>query len=275
MSLPTFIVHSTADDVAAVFASEIAGKNALITGTTVNGLGYEAARVIAKYANLVIITGYNSERLKLAEEAIKKDVPFANIRRLTLDLSSLDAVRKAAAEVNVYSEPIHVLINNAAAAIGPTFKLTVDKLEYQFAIDHVGPFLLTNLIVPKLLAARTPTYTPRAVFVSSIGHGMGNGVDFTDIKNPDPAKYTMWGAYCQAKSANVLSAIEFSRRLKGKIIANSLHPGNIHTNLTRKEETIPSLQQLGMLDADGNPDPTSFKWKTLPERAATIITAAF
>jgi hypothetical protein len=98
----------------------------LITGTSLNGLGFENARVIAKYANLVIFTGYSPERycvpsllslpawlnfmcrLRLSKEAIRKDVPSANIRRLSLDLSSLAAVRTAAAEVNTYPEPIHV-----------------------------------------------------------------------------------------------------------------------------------------------------------------------
>jgi len=115
-----------------------------------------------------------------------------------------------------------VLINNAAAPTLRTLKLTVDKLETQFATSHVGHFLFTNLIIPKLLAARTTTYTPRIVFVSSIAHVMGNGVDFNDIEHPNPATHDPYTAYFQAKSANVLTAIEFSKILKGKIIANSL-----------------------------------------------------
>jgi len=272
--LPTFTFDTTADEVATVFSNEITGKNVLITGTSINGIGFEAAKAIAKYANLVIITGYSPERLKLSEEALKKEVPSANIRRLTLDLSSIDAVRKAAAEVNAYPEPIHVLINNAAAPIVPTFKLTVDNLENQFATNHVGHFLITNLLVPKLLAARTATYTPRVVFVSSTSHASGNGVNFAEIENPDPKTYTAFGTYNHTKSANILTAIEFSRRLKGKIIANSLHPGVIYTNIPRKEEIIPTMQEFGMLDADGKPN-QALHWKTLPQGAATTVTAAF
>ncbi|KAJ7142311.1 hypothetical protein C8R44DRAFT_865663 [Mycena epipterygia] len=106
--------------------------------------------VIAKHANLVIITGYNLERLKLSEDAIKKDVPSSNIQKLVLDLSSLAAVRKAAAEVNAYPESIH--------------------LKSQVVTDHIGPFLLTKLIAPKILAAGTASYVPRVVFVASIGN---------------------------------------------------------------------------------------------------------
>jgi len=213
-------------------------------------------------------------RLKLSEEAIKKDVPSANIRPLTLDLSSINAVRKAAAEVNAYHEPIHVLINNAATGGGP-FKLSVDKLENQFATDHVGPFLFTNLLVPKLLAARTATYIPRVVFVSSMAHAYGTGIDFAEIESPDPAKYKTFNAYYQAKSANILTAIEFSRRLKGKITSNSLHPGVIYTNIPQKEELLPAFQELGILKADGKPNEEKMKWKSIPQGAATTLTAAF
>ncbi|KAJ6517263.1 hypothetical protein C8R47DRAFT_1312807 [Mycena vitilis] len=146
-------ITTTAEEVAKAFADEIRGKN-------VNGLGFENALVLAKYANLIVITGHNVERLKLVEETIKKELPTSNIRPLILDLSSFAAVRKAAAEVLAYAEPLHVLIHNAAAVVMP-FTLTLDGLELQMATDHIGPFLFTKLIAPKLLAARTMEYTPR------------------------------------------------------------------------------------------------------------------
>ncbi|KAJ7084511.1 hypothetical protein B0H15DRAFT_1023691 [Mycena belliarum] len=225
MSLPTFSSTTTAEDVADVFSAEIKGKNVLITGTSLNGIGFEAARVIAKHANLVVITGYNDERLKLSEEAIMREMPSANIRRLTLDLSSFAAVRKAAAEVNAYPEPLHVLINNAASADGP-FKLTVDKLETQMATGHLGPFLLTKLLAPKLLAAGTESYVPRVVFVSSGAHTAGTGPNFATIARPDAANYKFFETYTQVKSANILTARELSKRSNGRINAYSLHPGS-------------------------------------------------
>ncbi|KAK7013304.1 short-chain dehydrogenase/reductase family protein [Favolaschia claudopus] len=108
MSAPQLGFASTAEEVADAFADRIKGRNVLITGTSINGIGFETAKAIAKYAHLVIITGYNEGRLKLTEEALKKELPGANIRRLILDLSSLAAVRKAAAEVNEYPEPLDV-----------------------------------------------------------------------------------------------------------------------------------------------------------------------
>ncbi|KAJ7933090.1 hypothetical protein B0H13DRAFT_2307047 [Mycena leptocephala] len=271
---PAFTYTTTADEVATAFSDEIKGKNVLITGTSINGIGFETARVIAKHAKLVVITGYNEERLKLSEDAIKKDVPHANIHRLVLDLTSFASIRKAAEAVNKNPEPLHVLINNAAASF-VDFKVTPDGLETQLATDHVGPFLFTKQLAPKLLAAATPAFTPRVVFVSSEAHAMGTGVDFDALTNPDPAKYVSTNAYFQAKSANILTAIELSKRSKGKINAYSLHPGGIFTNVHQKEDSIRVLQGMGVLLPDGKPNPELGQWKTIPQGAATTVAAAF
>ncbi|KAF8215241.1 hypothetical protein K438DRAFT_1749305 [Mycena galopus ATCC 62051] len=273
MTLPTFNFSTTAEDVAAVFADQIRGKNVLITGTSINGIGFEAARVIAKYANLVIIAGYNSERLKLSEEAIKKEFPAANIRPLILDLGSLAAVRKAAAEVNAYPEPLHVLVHNAAAG-GGDLKLTIDGYERQMATAHISPFLLTKLLLPKLLAARSAHYTPRVVHVSSIGHSFCVP-DLATVARPDPAKYTSADAYSQSKAANILFALELTKRAEGNINAYSLHPGAIYTNLAQKEGTKEDLIAMGALGPDGLPSEEKVSWKTLAQGAATTVAAAF
>jgi NAD(P)-dependent dehydrogenase (short-subunit alcohol dehydrogenase family) len=127
----------------------------------------------------------------------------------------------------VYRFP-QVLIHNAAATIGP-FKLTADGLESQMGTDHVGPFL-TKLLTPKLLASATASYTPRVVFVSSGAHSFGPGIAFDAIEHPNPETYSSFGAYFEAKSANILTALELSRRSKGAINAYSLHPGGEPTS---------------------------------------------
>ncbi|KAJ7141116.1 NAD-P-binding protein [Mycena epipterygia] len=275
MSLPTFTSTTTAEDVATAFAKQIRGKNVLITGTSLNGIGFETARVISKYANLVVITGYNLERLKLSEEAIKKDVPSANIRPLVLDFTSLAAVRKAAAEVNAYPEPLHVLIHNAAWGGGP-FALTVDGLETQLAVNHIAPFLLTKLVLPKLLAAGTASCTPRVVYVASLAHReFGAGVDFEKLEHPVAENYSPLATYAQSKSANILTAIELSKRSQGKINANSLHPGDSFTNIIQKDGNKAALLAAGILTADGLPNKEIREWKTIPQGAATTVAAAF
>ncbi|KAJ6515152.1 hypothetical protein C8R47DRAFT_1206493 [Mycena vitilis] len=273
-TFPAFSFATTADEVATAFSQEIKGKNVLITGTSINGIGFETARVVAKYANLVIITGYNAERLKLSEEAIKKDVPTANVRRLTLDLASLAAVRTAAAEVNAYAEPLHVLINNAAAIARPSFEQTADGLELQMATGHFGPFLFTKILAPKLLASATEQYKPRVVYVSSIAQSMGKGVNFETLKTPTSENYNQVDAYCQVKAANVLSAVELSRRSGGRINAYSLHPGHIFTNINQTDEAIAKMKEMGMLTPEGRPN-EGHNWKTIPQGAATTVAAAF
>ncbi|KAF8194323.1 hypothetical protein K438DRAFT_1968938 [Mycena galopus ATCC 62051] len=273
MSRPTFSFTTTAEEVATAFADIIRRKNVLITGTSLNRIGFETARVLAMYANLVIITGHNPNRLKLAEETIMKEVPSAKIRPLVLDLSSLSSVREAASEVNAIPDPLHVLIHDAAAAVGP-FKLTVDNLESQVATDHISPFLLTKLLAPKLLSARTEFYTPRVVFVSSVGHGLGTGVNFETLGRPDPTRYEPMETYFQAKAANVISAIELSKRSKGQINAYSLHPGAIYTNIFQKGDAVAELQKIGYLDSDGQPS-SSKAYKTMAQGAATTMVAAF
>ncbi|KAJ7661823.1 NAD-P-binding protein [Mycena olivaceomarginata] len=270
---PTFSFATTAEEVATAFSNEIKGKNGglsvshshsrydfnpvpvLFTGSSIGGLGFEIARVIAKYAKLVVITGYDEERLKHSEDAIKKDVPNTNIHRLTLNLASFASVRKAAEAV---PEPLHWTV-----------------LETQLATNHVGPFLLTKLLAPKLLVAATPTYTPRVVFVSSVGHSYGAGVDFEALTSPKPEKYVKPNAYFQAKSANILTAIELSKRSNGKINAYSLNPGFIFTNGLKNANGVPHFQEMGRLLPDGKPNPTAIQWKTIPQGAATTVAAAF
>ncbi|KAJ7611444.1 hypothetical protein DFH06DRAFT_1345633 [Mycena polygramma] len=269
---PTFDFSTSAEKVAAEFVHEARGKNVLVTGTSLDGIGFETARVLAKHANLVIITGHNSHRLKLAEDAILKHVPNANIRVVILDLSSLAAVRIAAAEINAYSEHLHILIHNAAAPIAP-LKLTADNLDNQMATDHIGPFLLTKLLAPKILATRTADFTPRVIFVSSLGHSYTTGVNFNTLSRPDPALYEGMDAYRQAKAANVLTAIELTRRAKGRINAYSLDPGEIYTKIMRTETAIAALHKMGVLTVDGQPS-DAWKWKTLAQGAATTLVAA-
>ncbi|KAJ7480755.1 hypothetical protein FB451DRAFT_973429, partial [Mycena latifolia] len=120
-----------------------------------------------------------------------------------------------------------VMVNNAAAAIAK-FKVTVDNFENQMATGHIGPFpfLFTNLVAPKLIASTTAAYTPRVVFISSVSHALDNGVSFDTLAQPIPTKYkSIFHPYNETNSANILTAIEVSKRSRGKINACSLHPG--------------------------------------------------
>ncbi|KAF7302645.1 Short-chain dehydrogenase/reductase family protein [Mycena chlorophos] len=272
MSFPTFTAKTTATEVAETFAEQIKGKTVLVTGTSINGLGFATARAFAKYAGLVVITGRSSSKLKESEEALQAEFPQANVRPLVLDLASRASVRKAAAEVNAYAEPLHILINNAIAPIGP-FVLNEDNLESQFSLDHVSPFLFTKLLAPKLLASTTPNFVPRVIFVSSAGHLRVPGLDWDVLAHPDPAKHDAAVAYCQAKVANVLAAKELTKRSNGKIQSFSLHPGTIATG--ENPVTVESLIAIGIYTADGKPNlEAPVGWKSRDEGAATTVAAA-
>ncbi|KAJ7111783.1 hypothetical protein C8R44DRAFT_742153 [Mycena epipterygia] len=172
-------------------------------------------------------------------------------------------IHKAAAEINAYPEPLHVLIHNAAAAMG-NFKFTVDNLEMQMATDHISPFLLTKLFVPKLLAAGTTSYTPHVVFISSGAGAVGAGINFNTIGNPTQRKCEHPHRYRAVQA------------IKGRVMRTvTLHPGIIFTNMCRKEEPMTFMKQFGILGPNGLPNTKQHEWKTIPQGAATTLAAAF
>ncbi|KAF7299924.1 Short-chain dehydrogenase/reductase family protein [Mycena chlorophos] len=297
-SLPTFGFSTTAEEVVDALASDVSGKNVLVTGTSINGIGFETARAIAKHTKLVIITGHNAERLQLSAEAISKELPQANVRTLVLDLSSLAAVRKAAAEVNEYLDVLHVLIHNAADTSG-VYNITPDGLESQMAVGHFSPFLFTKLLLPKLLASASASWVPRVVAVSSEAINMGPGIEISlpSLAKPAPDSQQVksyWLRYHEVKSANVLFAKGLAARSGGKIRAYSLHPGGeslffiicagfiihnarsaIYTNAHLKEANAEMLKSIGALTEDGKPNHEIANWKSIPQGASTTVVAAF
>jgi NAD(P)-dependent dehydrogenase (short-subunit alcohol dehydrogenase family) len=144
------------------------------------------------------------ERNEESASIILAESPTASLRHLVLDLSSLAAVRVAAAEVNAYAESVDVLINNAGVMACP-YGTTVDGFETQFGTNHLGTFLFTNLIRPRLAPGA------RIVNVSSRGHKLGP-VRFDDIDFQKGATYDKWEAYGQAKTANMLFSVGLAKR---------------------------------------------------------------
>ena len=268
-----FTQETTSEEVGKLFSSEIQGKVVLITGCTYGGIGAEAARIMAQNgAKLVIVAGRVQEKLDVTIAKIKSDAPEANLRSLMLDLSSLDAVRKAAAEVNKYSENIDVLINNAAVIANP-FSKTVDGIESQFATNHLGHFLFTNLILDKILASPHP----RVVVVSSSAMWCAP-VIFDDYNFSDGAKYDPWHAYGQSKSADGLFAKQSAKIHQSKgLVALFLHPGAIGTNLQR-HQSFEELAANPPRDYWNKPMVEELQkifFKSLSQGASTTLVAAF
>ncbi|KAJ2957613.1 hypothetical protein NQZ79_g6698 [Umbelopsis isabellina] len=271
-----FGFHTTAEEASAALSGHIEGKVVLITGCTWGGLGAESARVIAKHgAKRIILASRSQNSLDETINHIKEETTSADLVSLVVDLADLKSVRQAAAEVNAYDEPIDVLINNAAVMASPYFK-TADGFEGQIGTNHLGPFLFTNLVLPRMLI----TKEPRIVNVSSSGHHFAP-IQFADVQFSNGETYNKWLAYGQSKTANILFAKELSNRFSNKgLVSYSLHPGSVGTNLQRYVDREKDMGKP-MLDYEGNNVLTEH-WikkfairKTLGEGASTTIVAAF
>jgi NAD(P)-dependent dehydrogenase (short-subunit alcohol dehydrogenase family) len=220
----TFGATSTADEV--IHGVDLSGRIALVTGGG-GGLGAETARALASAGALVVIAVRNLDQRERAAQELTRSVPAATVETLQLDLASLASVRAAAQEFLHRHGRLHLLINNAGVMATP-FGRTVDGFELQFGTNHLGHFLLTNLLVPALVAG-APS---RVVTVTSTGHHAG-APDFAD-PNYEKRDYEPWNAYGQSKSANILFTIELERRLARRgVHAYAVHPGVILTDLFR------------------------------------------
>ncbi|GMP70288.1 hypothetical protein CsSME_00029203 [Camellia sinensis var. sinensis] len=211
------------------------GLTAIVTGAS-SGIGTETARVLAMRGVHVVMGVRNMSSGKEVKEAILKEIPTAKVDAIELDLSSLASVRKFVSEYNSLGLPLNLLINNAGIMATP-FMLSIDKIELQFATNHIGHFLLTNLLLETMKeTVHTTSKEGRIVNVSSRRHQFSypEGIRFDKIN--DQSGYNQLSAYGQSKLANVLHANELARHLKDdrvEITANSLHPGAIATNLFR------------------------------------------
>ncbi|EEF49083.1 short-chain dehydrogenase TIC 32, chloroplastic isoform X2 [Ricinus communis] len=216
------------------------GLTAIVTGAS-SGIGTETTRVLASCGVHVVMAVRNLVSGRNVKETIIKEIPTAKVDAMELDLSSMASVRKFASDFNSSGLPLNILINNAGVMATP-FMLSKDNIELQFATNHLGHFLLTNLLLDTMKkTAHQSNREGRIVNVSSEAHRYSyhEGIRFDKIN--DRSGYSSFRAYGQSKLANVLHANELTRRLKEdgvNITANSLHPGAIVTNLFRHMNII-------------------------------------
>jgi NAD(P)-dependent dehydrogenase (short-subunit alcohol dehydrogenase family) len=207
-------------------AETLAGKTILVTGGT-SGIGYIAARSLAGMGATVAIVGHHTARAQDAAARIQRETRAANVQALVTDLSSLEQVRALAEQVQQRYPRLDVLLNNAGGVfIGR--QTTVDGYERTFTINHLAPFLLTNLLLDRL-KADAPA---RIITVSSMAH-QGQRIHLDDL-NQERRGYSAWRAYGESKLANILFTYALARRLAGSgVTANTLHPGFVATNFAR------------------------------------------
>ncbi|XP_055094969.1 retinol dehydrogenase 13 isoform X3 [Symphalangus syndactylus] len=166
-------------------------------------------------------------KCEAAAKYIRGETLNHHVNARHLDLASLKSIREFAAKIIEEEERVDILINNAGVMRCPHWT-TEDGFEMQFGVNHLGHFLLTNLLLDKLKAS-APS---RIINLSSLAHVAGH-IDFDDL-NWQTRKYNTKAAYCQSKLAIVLFTKELSRRLQGSgVTVNALHPGVARTELGR------------------------------------------
>lgn len=198
------------------------GRVAVVTGAN-TGLGFETARMLAEHGATVVLAVRDVDKGRQAAARIVGDV-----RVQALDLTSLEAVRSAAAELRADFSRIDLLINNAGVMYTPK-RTTADGFELQFGTNHLGHFAFTGLLLDRLL----PIPGSRVVTVSSTGHRIQAAIHFNDLQWE--RSYSRAAAYGQAKLANLMFTYELQRRLAshGTTVAVTAHPGISNTELTR------------------------------------------
>lgn len=205
--------------------TKMTGKTVIVTGAN-SGIGYETAREMARRGAHVIMACRDMEDCEKAKTQIRYKIPNKMVECRELDLASVESVRKFADSILQSEKHIEVLINNAGIMRCPK-QLTKDGFEMQLGVNHLGHFLLTNLLLDRLKAS-APS---RIVNVTSVSHKDGV-INFEDLNSAQ--KYDPKAAYNQSKLANMLFNLELSKRLQGTgVTANAVYPGISVTNLER------------------------------------------
>lgn len=209
------------------------GKVCMVTGAT-SGIGLVTAQTLAQQGATVVVVGRNPERGAATVARIAQETGNSAVELLIADLSSQAQVRQLASEFQSRFERLDVLVNNAGAFFTKR-SLSPDGIEMTFALNHLGYFLLTHLLLESLKASAPA----RIVNVASGAH-QGGDINFADLQGQH--QYGGWGAYCQSKLANILFTYALASRLEGtSVTANTLHPGFVATRFGHNNSWVVAL----------------------------------
>ena len=203
------------------------GKVCLVTGATA-GIGKITATALAARGAELVISGRNRPKTEETVLEIKTSTGNNNVNYLLADFSDLDQVRELAGNIHEKYDQLHLLVNNAGAFFNKRIP-TSYGVEMTFLVNHLAPFLLTNLLLDTLRKSAPA----RILNISSDGHRQGK-LDFEDLEMNKG--YFGMKAYGRSKLANILFTYELARRLQGSgVTANALHPGHVATDIWKND----------------------------------------
>lgn len=204
---------------------------ALVTGST-DGIGRQTARQLAANGMKVLVHGRNKPKVDAAVAALRDEVPGGTFEAVSFDMGTLAGVRRGAEAVLELAPALHVLVNNAGIFAGER-AVNGDGIEMTFAVNYLGPFLLTELLGPRLTESVTEgAPASRVINVSSVAHTRGR-IHFDDLQLS--SSWTGYAAYAQSKLAQVMHAMTLADRHEPtKLLAYSLHPGVVSTKLLKQ-----------------------------------------
>jgi NAD(P)-dependent dehydrogenase (short-subunit alcohol dehydrogenase family) len=236
------------------------GRIAVVTGAN-TGIGYEAARALARHGAEVILACRDKEKGGRAAGRIRAEGPKGVVQPMHLDLSDLTVVRRFADSFRGAYRRLDMLVNNAGVMV-PPFSKTAQGLELQFGVNFLGHFALTGLLIDRI----TSTPGSRVVTVSSLAGRVGR-IDFDNLRAE--RSYRPIREYAQSKLADLVFALELERRLRaGRIEARSIaaHPGFTRTDLQRNSPLANFLVDFWCNSAEQGALPTLFA-ATAPDAA--------
>lgn len=206
----------------------VQGKRFLVTGAS-SGIGRALVEALARRGASVTLAARSEARARPVLDAIRARHPRADIDLLAFDIAELRQVREAAARFLAGGQPLDVLVNNAGVA--GTRSITTEGLDLTYATNHIGPHLLTSLLLPRLQAAPAG----RVVNVSSIAHRQVKAIDWSLLERRHTPRRSAFSDYATTKLMNVLHAKELARRLAGsRVTTYAVHPGGVASNIWRQ-----------------------------------------
>lgn len=261
---------TTGETIVSDFPSQVKGRTFLVTGPSKGGIGASTAEALAHASpHTILLLGRSIAKIQPTIDSIHGIDSSIITKFVPVELSSISSVRAAAKVIldDASVPKIDVVINNAGIMICP-YELNADGYELQFATNYLSHFLLTNLLLPKILAAGPGA---RIVNVSSGGHAFGDinweSLDFNKGKDYEP-----WKAYGQAKTANILFSVAMNKRLEGKGVKSfALCPGSIRTGLQKHLTSELIDLAVGSYGEQGKTIP---EMKSLEQGCSTTLRAA-